>query len=151
MKPSTKRTLKKVFLNISAALLTITYVGNLIAAENAGQINAFLGTSTSKTVKIDDTLEEDYPRYFESTFQSTVHGYQSCIKASARLQPQSRRHRRTHMRHFESRLPLPLNGLDNLRRRQLTSRLLVRHGSSLRRLHRGAARSEEHTSELQSR
>lgn len=70
MKPSTKRTLKKVFLNISAALLTITYVGNLIAAENAGQINAFLGTSTSKTVKIDETLEEDYPRYFESTFQS---------------------------------------------------------------------------------
>lgn len=70
MKPSTKRTLKKVFLNISAALLTITYVGNLIAAENAGQINAFLGTSTSQTVKIDETLEEDYPRYFESTFQS---------------------------------------------------------------------------------
>ncbi len=70
MKPSTKRTLKKVFLNISAALLTITYVGNMIAAENAGQINAFLGTSTSKTVKIDETLEEDYPRYFESTFQS---------------------------------------------------------------------------------
>ena len=70
MKPSTKRTLKKVFLNISAALLTIAYVGNLVAAENAGQINAFLGTSTSKTVKIDETLEEDYPRYFESKFTS---------------------------------------------------------------------------------
>ena len=70
MKPSTKRTLKKVFLNISAALLTIAYVGNLVAAENAGQINAFLGTSTSKTVKIDENLEEDYPRYFESKFTS---------------------------------------------------------------------------------
>lgn len=70
MKPSTKRTLKKVFLNVSAALLTIAYVGNLVAAENAGQINAFLGTSTSKTVKIDETLEEDYPRYFESKFTS---------------------------------------------------------------------------------
>lgn len=70
MKPSTKRTLKKVFLNVSAALLTIAYVGSMVAAENAGQINAFLGTSTSKTVKIDETLEEDYPRYFESTFQS---------------------------------------------------------------------------------
>lgn len=72
MKPSTKRTLKKVFLNVSAALLTIVYVGNMVAAENAGQINAFLGTSTSKTVKIDETLEEDYPRYFESTFQSVA-------------------------------------------------------------------------------
>ena len=70
MKPSTKRTLKKVFLNVSAALLTIAYVGNLVAAENAGQINAFLGTSTSKTIKIDENLEEDYPRYFESTFKS---------------------------------------------------------------------------------
>ena len=70
MKPSTKRTLKKVFLNVSAALLTIAYVGNLVAAENAGQINAFLGTSTSKTVKIDENLEEDYPRYFESKFTS---------------------------------------------------------------------------------
>lgn len=70
MKPSTKRTLKKVFLNISAALLTIAYVGNMVAAENAGQINAFLGTSTSKTIKIDETLEEDYPRYFESKFTS---------------------------------------------------------------------------------
>lgn len=72
MKPSTKRTLKKVFLNVSAALLTIAYVGNLVAAENAGQINAFLGTSTSKTIKIDETLEEDYPRYFESTFKSVA-------------------------------------------------------------------------------
>ena len=68
MKPSTKRTLKKVFLNVSAALLTIAYVGSMVAAENAGQINAFLGTSTSKTVKIDETLEEDYPRYFESNW-----------------------------------------------------------------------------------
>ena len=33
MKPSTKRTLKKVFLNVSAALLTIAYVGNLVALE----------------------------------------------------------------------------------------------------------------------
>ena len=72
MKPSTKRTLKKVFLNVSAALLTIAYVGNLVAAENAGQINAFLGTSTSKTIKIDENLEEDYPRYFESAFKSVA-------------------------------------------------------------------------------
>ena len=72
MKPSTKRTLKKLFLNVSVALLTIAYVGNLIAVENAGQINAFLGTTSSKTVKIDETLEEDYPRYFESTFQSVA-------------------------------------------------------------------------------
>ena len=50
MKPSTKRTLKKIFLNVSAALFCVIFTGNVIAGENAGQINQFMGTKTSKTI-----------------------------------------------------------------------------------------------------
>ena len=50
MKSSKKRTLKKVFANVAIGLLIVTYFGNTIAGQFSGQINSFLGTSTSMTV-----------------------------------------------------------------------------------------------------
>ena len=71
MKPSTKRTLKKLFLNITSVLFAVTFTGNIIAGENAGQINQFLGTKTSKTVStLPAGQEEGYARYFDSKFSS---------------------------------------------------------------------------------
>ena len=71
MKASTKRNLKKVFLNLTAALLAIVYTGNVIAGENAGQINQVLGTKTSMTVSTaPEGADEGYARYFESRFSS---------------------------------------------------------------------------------
>lgn len=71
MKPSTKRTLKKVFLNVTAGLCAIVFTGNIIAGEVAGQINAALGTSTSKVVStLAEGEEEGYARYYESRFAS---------------------------------------------------------------------------------
>ena len=40
MKPSTKRTLKKLFLNITAALFAVVLTGNVIAGENADKRGA---------------------------------------------------------------------------------------------------------------
>ena len=69
MKPSTKRTLKKLFLNITAALFAVVLTGNVIAGENAGQINQFLGTKTSKTIStLPKGQEEGYSRYFDSKY-----------------------------------------------------------------------------------
>ena len=48
MKSSTTRTLKKVFLNITVALFAVVLTGNVIAGENAGQINQFLGTKIGR-------------------------------------------------------------------------------------------------------
>lgn len=71
MKPSTKRTLKKVFLNVMAVLFAIVFTGNVIAGEIAGQINSALGTSTSKVVStLPEGEEEGYVRYYESAFSS---------------------------------------------------------------------------------
>ena len=71
MKPSTRRTLKKVFLNVTLALLALVYTGNVIAGENAGQINQFLGTKTSKTIStLPEGQEEGYSRYFDSNYAS---------------------------------------------------------------------------------
>ena len=71
MKPSTKRTLKKLFLNISAALFCVVFTGNIIAGENAGQINQFMGTKTSKTIStLPAGQEEGYARYFDSKYSS---------------------------------------------------------------------------------
>ncbi|MDO5326348.1 MAG: glycoside hydrolase family 3 C-terminal domain-containing protein [Clostridia bacterium] len=71
MKPSTKRTLKKLFLNISAALFCVIFTGNIIAGENAGQINQFMGTKTSKTIStLPAGQEEGYARYFDSKYSS---------------------------------------------------------------------------------
>ena len=71
MKPSTRRTLKKLFLNITSALFAVVLTGNIIAGENAGQINQFLGTKTSKTIStLPAGQEEGYARYFDSKYSS---------------------------------------------------------------------------------
>ena len=71
MKPSTKRTLKKVFLNVTAGLFALIFTGNIIAGENAGQINQVLGTKTSMTIStLPAGQEETYARYFESKYAS---------------------------------------------------------------------------------
>lgn len=71
MKPSVRRTLKKVFLNVTALLFALTLTGNIIAGENAGQINQVLGTKTSMTIStLPEGQEESYARYFESRFSS---------------------------------------------------------------------------------
>lgn len=74
MRSSKKRTLKKVFTNIMVALLVIVYFGSTIANEFAGQINSFLGISTSKTVNSDgsDVNNDIYTRYYESEFKSVA-------------------------------------------------------------------------------
>lgn len=71
MKPSSKRTLKKAFLNITAGLCAIVFTGNVIAGECAGQINSALGTTTSKVVStLAEGETEGYARYFESKYNS---------------------------------------------------------------------------------
>ncbi len=71
MKPSTKRTLKKVFLNVAAGLFALVFTGNVIARENEGQINQALNTPTSKIVSTaPEGVEEGYARYYESRFNS---------------------------------------------------------------------------------
>lgn len=71
MKPSSKRTLKKAFLNITAGLCAIVFTGNVIAGECAGQINSALGTATSKVVStLAEGETEGYARYFESKYSS---------------------------------------------------------------------------------
>ena len=74
MKSSTKRTLRKVFTNIMVVLLVLVYFGNSIANEFAGQINSFLGISTSKMVNKDGSPvdENAYPRYYESEYKSVA-------------------------------------------------------------------------------
>ncbi len=65
------RTLKKVFLNVTAFLFALVFTGNVIAGENAGQINQVLGTKTSMTVStLPEGQEEVYSRYFESKYAS---------------------------------------------------------------------------------
>ena len=71
MKASTKRTLKKLFLNVTAGLFALIFTGNVIAGENAGQINQVLGTKTSETIStLPAGQEEGYARYFDSKFSS---------------------------------------------------------------------------------
>ena len=71
MKPSSKRTLKKAFLNITAGLCAIVFTGNVIAGECAGQINSALGTAPSKVVStLAEGETEGYARYFESKYSS---------------------------------------------------------------------------------
>ena len=73
MKPSTRRTLKKVFLNVTAGLCAIVFTGNIVAGEIAGQINAALGTATSKVVStLPEGETEGYARYFDSQFSSVA-------------------------------------------------------------------------------
>ena len=71
MKASTRRTLKKLFLNVTAGLFCLVFTGNVIAGENAGQINQVLGTKTSKTVSTAPAgTDEGYVRYYDSQFAS---------------------------------------------------------------------------------
>ena len=71
MKPTAKRTLKKVFLNVTAGLLALVFTGSTIANECAGQINSTLGLATSKVVStLPEGQTEEYARYFESAYSS---------------------------------------------------------------------------------
>ena len=71
MKSSKKRTLKKLFANVTVGLLIVAYFGSTIAGQFSGQINSFLGTSTSMTVT-DGEDSGEYVRYYESTFSSVA-------------------------------------------------------------------------------
>ncbi len=70
MKASKKRTLKKVFLNVTATLFAVIFTGNVIAGECAGQLNSALGTTTSKVVSTGEGEDEGYARYYESQYSS---------------------------------------------------------------------------------
>ncbi len=72
MKPSKKRLLKKILTNVFVALLVIVYFGNGIAGSFAGQINSFLGLSTSRLEHIGGDGNNEYPRYYESVFGSVA-------------------------------------------------------------------------------
>ncbi len=68
-----KRVLLKVLTNILAALLILVYFGNIIAGQFSGQINSFLGISTSMIVPIDGAEDDNtYMRYYESTYKSVA-------------------------------------------------------------------------------
>lgn len=64
--------MKKVFANIMVALLVLVYFGGTIANDFSGQINSFLGISTSKTISKDggNIGGDTYQRYYESEFSS---------------------------------------------------------------------------------
>ena len=66
---SAKRLWKKIFANVSIGLLVLVFFGNTIAGQFAGQINSFLGTSTSKIVGQEDG---EYTRYYESQYTSVA-------------------------------------------------------------------------------
>ena len=72
MKSSSKRLIKKIFANVSVALLVLSYFGNGLAMQFSGQINSFLKTPTSKIVPIDGASVDSsvYPRYYTSAFDS---------------------------------------------------------------------------------
>lgn len=74
MRSSKKRTMKKVFTNIMVVLLVLVYFGGTIANDFSGQINSFLGISTSKTISKDggNINEDTYKRYYESEFTSVA-------------------------------------------------------------------------------
>ena len=65
------RTLRKVFANISIALLIIAYFGNTLAGSFSGQINSFLGTSTTKIEYLEGSSGE-YPRYYDTVYNSVA-------------------------------------------------------------------------------
>ena len=50
MKSSRKRLLKKIFANVTVGLFIVAFFGNSIAGQFSGQINSFLGTSTTQIV-----------------------------------------------------------------------------------------------------
>ena len=67
------RLLKKVLCNICVALLILVYFANGLAGQFSGQINSFLGTSTTKIEYIDgDEGSNEYTRYYESVYNSVA-------------------------------------------------------------------------------
>ena len=77
MKSSKKRLIKKIFANISIALLILAYFGNGLAGQFSGQINSFLHTPTSAIVPIDGSGDTGYTRYYTSVYDSV-----SALKAA---------------------------------------------------------------------
>lgn len=67
---SSRRLLKKLLLNLFAILLALAFFVNVVANENAGQLNAFLGIPTTKTAYVGEGEPGPYPRYFESAYES---------------------------------------------------------------------------------
>ena len=67
-----KRTLKKIFANISVGLLILVYFLNGLAGQFSGQINSFLRTSTTKVVNVGGAENEGYVRYYDSAFTSVA-------------------------------------------------------------------------------
>ena len=68
MKSTSKhRTLKKVFLNVTACLTALVVTGSIIANECEVQLNSFLGTSSTKIVT---NLPEGYVRYYDSKYST---------------------------------------------------------------------------------
>ena len=65
------RTMRKVFANITVALLIIAYFGNSLAGQFSGQINSFLGTSTTKIEYLEGS-DGTYPRYYETDYNSVA-------------------------------------------------------------------------------
>ena len=68
---SSHRTLKKVLTNVFVALMILSFFGNTMAGQFAGQINSFLGTSDTKIVQVGSDSNE-YPRYYQTTFKSVA-------------------------------------------------------------------------------
>lgn len=70
-KSSPGRLWKKIFTNIMAVLLVVSYFASTIAGEFAGQINSFLGISTTRMERLEGASDE-YARYFESQYKSVA-------------------------------------------------------------------------------
>ncbi len=66
------RTLKKILTNVLVALLVLVYFGNGLAGQFSGQINSFLGLSTTKLEVIGDADPNEYTRYFETAYNSVA-------------------------------------------------------------------------------
>lgn len=66
-----KRTLKKVLTNICVGLFILVYFLNGLAGQFAGQINSFLGTSTTRVESLGGE-DEGYVRYYDTTFNSVA-------------------------------------------------------------------------------
>ncbi len=64
-----KRLGYKIFTNVMVALLIISYFGGTIAATYSGQINSYLGITTTQTVQTDGG-DSEYPRYYQSQYQT---------------------------------------------------------------------------------
>lgn len=81
-----KRTLLKMITNISVGLLILFYFLNSLAGQFSGQINSFLGTSTSKIETIGDGPEDGYQRYFETAFHSVAELKQAGLAKAEELE-----------------------------------------------------------------